>query len=61
MKKQIIVCYDSSGELLVLWDTKKMKLYKHTDKELINFHKTGHGFCIKRLLSNNPHLVFVYR
>lgn len=61
MKSKIVVCFDSSGELLVLWDFKRNKLFKTHDKSLYYYYKTGQGFYLRMLVGNNPHYKFIYR
>lgn len=60
-KSKIVVCFDSSGELMVLWDFKRNKLFKTYDRSLFEYYKTGLGFGLKILMGNNSHYKFIHR
>lgn len=63
MKKRakIVVSFDSSGELMVLWDYKRNKLFKTFSRSLYEYYKTGIGFDLRMLMGNNQHYKFIHR
>jgi hypothetical protein len=59
--KKIVICFDSSGELLVLWDIKNDELVRTSVRSIYNWFRGGSGFTTPIPFWNKENYEWRYR
>ena len=60
-RKKIVISFDSSGELMILWDIKRNEIVRTTDPQIYNWYKGGSSFVTPIPFWNEKNYMWKYR